>query len=391
MTANPFLGIFLHALGGLAAGSFYLPFKKVRKWSWESYWLVGGLFSWIIAPWVVGAIQVPDLLGVLTAAPQEALGWCFFFGMLWGVGGLTFGLTMRYLGLSLGYALALGFCAAFGTLIPPIFRGEILDIATRGSGITTLIGVAVCLCGISVCGAAGVAKERALSDEQKRKTVKEFNFVKGLWVAIFAGVMSACMAFAIAAGKPIADLAVKSGTADLWKNTPAFIVIFAGGFAVNCIWCVILNVKNRTGGDYLKAPDASLVLNYLLSASAGVIWYMQFMFYGMGTTRMGKYDFSSWTIHMAFIIVFSNLWGLMLREWKGAGRRAGRLIALGLAILVVSTLVVGLGNYLAAKNDAQPATKPSPTRPADAALTAPQRPARTIANESKGTFYDGAS
>ena len=390
MTANPFLGVLLHAIGGLAAGSFYLPFKKIRKWSWESYWLVAGLFSWIIAPWVVGAIQVPRLLTVLAGAPPESLGWCFFFGMLWGVGGLTFGLTVRYLGLSLGYALALGFCAAFGTLIPPIFQGELFDIATEAAGLTTLIGVAVCLCGVAVCGVAGVAKEKGLPADKRQETIKEFNFFKGMWVAMFAGVMSACMAFAIAAGKPIAALAVEKGTADLWKNTPVFIVIFAGGFSVNCIWCVILNVKNRTGGDYLKAPDASLVLNYLLAASAGVIWYMQFMFYGMGTTKMGKYDFSSWTIHMAFIIVFSNVWGLMLREWKGAGKRACQLIALGLVILVLSTLVVGLGNYLKAEKKTQPAAESSRTRPAAVTLTVPAGPARTISGENQGAFHDGA-
>jgi len=389
MTANPFLGVFLHALGGLAAGSFYLPFKKVRKWSWESYWLVAGLFSWIIAPWVVGVIQVPDLLTVLAGAPLESLAWCFFFGMLWGVGGLTFGLSVRYLGLSLGYALALGFCAAFGTLVPPIFRGKFVEIATQASGITALVGVAVCLCGVAVCGVAGVAKEKALAADKKQETVKEFNFFKGLWVAMFAGVMSACMAFAFAAGKPIAARAVDHGTAKLWQNTPVFIVIFAGGFAVNCVWCVILNVKNRTGGDYLKAPDASLVLNYLFSASAGVIWYMQFMFYGMGETKMGEYKFSSWTIHMAFIIVFSNVWGLLLREWKGAGKRVYRLIALGLVILVVSTLVVGLGNYLAAEKKAQPATKPSQTRPAAVTLTVPPGPARPISSENQGVLHDG--
>ena len=358
MTANPFLGVFLHAVGGLAAGSFYLPFKKVRKWAWESYWLVGGVFSWIIAPWVVGLIQVPELLTVLRQAPPASVAWCFFFGMLWGVGGLTFGLSMRYLGLSLGYALALGFCAAFGTLIPPIFKGEILAMVTQASGLTTLIGVVVCLGGIAVCGAAGIAKEKTLPEEKKKETIKEFNFLKGVWVAVFAGVMSACMAFAIAAGKPIADMAVTKGTADIWKNTPVFIVAFAGGFAVNCVWCVILNVRNRTARNYISAAAAPLTRNYLFAAAAGVIWYMQFMFYGMGTTRMGEYDFSSWTIHMAFIIVFSNLWGLLLREWKGAGRRAYRLIAAGLAILLLSTLVVGWGNYLAPKKDKPPQPAP---------------------------------
>jgi len=345
--ANPFLGVSLHAVGGLAAGSFYLPFKKVKNWSWESYWLVGGFFSWIVAPWVVGLIKVPNLLTVMRESPPESLWWSFFFGMLWGIGGLTFGLSMRYLGLSLGYALALGFCAAFGTLIPPIFKGQILEMLGRTSGVATLIGVGVCLAGIAICGQAGIIKERTLSDQQKQETIKEFNFVKGLWVAALAGVMSACMAFAIAAGKPIAEVAVKHEIDELWQNTPVFIVVFAGGFAVNCVWCVILNVRNRSARNYLSAPNASLILNYLFAASAGTIWYFQFMFYGMGTTQMSKYDFSSWTIHMAFIIVFSNMWGLLLREWKGAERRAYTLITAGLVVLLLSTVIVGLGNYLA--------------------------------------------
>jgi len=345
MDANPFLGVFLHAVGGLAAASFYLPYKGVRAWSWESYWLVGGFFSWIIAPWAVALLTAPAVLSILAEAPPGSLLWSYLFGLLWGVGGLTFGLSVRYLGMSLGYALALGFCAAFGTLIPPIFQGNLGELIGTPSGVTTLAGVAVCLAGIAVCGRAGVAKERELSDEQKRKTIGEFSFVKGALVATFAGVMSACMAFAIAAGKPIAALAVAHGTPDLWKNTPVFVVILAGGFTTNFLWCVLLNVRNRSGGDYLSLRTP-LVLNYVLSAAAGTTWYLQFMFYGMGTTKMGKYDFSSWTIHMAFIIVFSNLWGLVLMEWRGSGARTLRLIAAGIAVLVASTVVVGYGNYL---------------------------------------------
>ena len=212
----------------------------------------------------------------------------------------------------------------------------------------TLLGVLVCLVGIAICGRAGVAKERELSTDEKQAVTPEFNFSKGLWVAIFAGVMSACMAFAIQAGKPIAELAVQHGAPDLFKNTPAFIIILAGGFTTNFLWCVALNIRNRTGGDYLRAPDAAILLNYVFSALAGVTWYCQFFFYGMGTTRMGKYDFSSWTIHMAFIIVFSNLWGLYFREWRGSSRRTHSTVFAGIAVLVVATVVVGLGNYLAA-------------------------------------------
>jgi L-rhamnose-H+ transport protein len=210
------LGVFLHALGGFAAGSFYIPFKKVRNWAWESYWLVGGFFSWIIMPWLIAFLTVPGLLLILREAEIRSIFWCYLFGLLWGVGGLTFGLSMRYLGMSLGYALALGFCAAFGTIIPPIFKGVFGEMITRVSGLTTLAGVLVCLAGIAICGWAGVSKEGELSREEKKAAIKEFNFTRGLWVAIFAGIMSACMTFGIAAGKPIAQLAVDKDVRSLW-------------------------------------------------------------------------------------------------------------------------------------------------------------------------------
>ncbi|MCC6695342.1 MAG: L-rhamnose/proton symporter RhaT [Candidatus Hydrogenedentes bacterium] len=345
--SNPFFGVFLHAVGGFAAGSFYIPYKGVRKWAWESYWLVGGVFSWLIAPWVVASLAVPDVLGVLANAPLKSVAWSYFFGLLWGVGGLTFGLSMRYLGLSLGYALALGFCAAFGTLIPPIFEGKFGPLVETASGLTILAGVGVCLCGIAVCGVAGIRKERELSKEAKTASITEFNFAKGVWVAIFAGIMSACMAFAIAAGKPIAEAALARGTGQLWQNTPVFIVVLAGGFTTNAIWCVYLNWKNRSAGDYLASGKTPLLLNYVLSALAGVTWYLQFMFYGMGTTQMGQYDFSSWTLHMAFIIIFSNLWALAFHEWRGAGSRTRAWITAGIVVLLLSTIVVGYGNMIA--------------------------------------------
>jgi len=343
------LGVFLHALGGFAAGSFYIPFKKVRDWAWESYWLVNGFFSWIIMPLVVAWLTVPDLFSILKDAPQHNIFWCYVFGLLWGVGGLTFGLSMRYLGMSLGYAIALGFCAAFGTIIPPIYRGEFGYLVSHISGLTTLGGILVCLVGIGICGWAGVLKENELSEEKKKEIIKEFNFAKGLLVATFAGVMSACMAIAIAVGEPVAEFAVERGTPSLWKVNPVYIIIFAGGFTTNFIWCVILNIKNRTAKNYLDVANKKLAGNYMFSALAGITWYFQFMFYGMGTTKMGRYGFSSWTIHMAFIIVFSNIWGIIFHEWKGSSRRTHKIVFTGIIVLILSTLVVGFGNYLAAK------------------------------------------
>ena len=341
------LGVLLHAVGGFAAGSFYIPFKKIRNWAWESYWLVGGVFSWIIMPWLVAVLTVPQLLPLLGQAPAGSIVWSYVFGVLWGVGGLTFGLSMRYLGMSLGYAIALGFCAAFGTIIPPIFSGTFADLVTNVSGVVILAGVLVCLAGIAICGWAGISKERELSTEQKRRSIKEFNFLQGLLVAIFAGIMSSCMAFAIAAGKPIANLAVEQGTRPLWQNSPVLVVVLAGGFTTNFIWCIILNIKNRSAKNYFQAGNTSLAVNYFFSALAGVTWYLQFMFYGMGTTKMGKYDFSSWTLHMAFIIVFSNIWALAFREWKGSSRRTLTLIVCGILVVVLSTVLIGAGNYIA--------------------------------------------
>ena len=349
--ANPFLGVILHAIGGLSAASFYIPYKRVRNWSWETYWLVGGVFSWIIAPWILALLIVPNTISVLTETDGKTIFWTYSFGVMWGIGGLTFGLTMRYLGIALGYAIALGFCAAFGTLIPPVYHGEIGRIIQSNSGLIVVLGVVVCLVGIAASGVAGISKERELSEEQKKASVEEFSFFKGLLVAVFCGVMSACMSFGFAAGKPIAEYAVKQGSPPLWQNLPVLVVILLGGFTTNCIWCLALNFKNRTGSEYFTGNSnagevAPLRENYLLCAIAGIVWYFQFFFYSMGTTKMGPYDFSSWTLHMASIIIFSTLWGVALKEWRGTSARTHLWIGIGLAVLIASTIVVGYGNYL---------------------------------------------
>ncbi len=393
--SNPLLGVLYHWLGGLAAASFYIPYRGVRRWSWETYWLVGGVFAWIVAPATLASLLVPGLWGLLTATPFATLAWAYFFGLLWGIGGLTFGLTMRYLGIALGIAVALGFCAAFGTLVPPIFAGEIGSVARSFSGQMVLLGVLACLAGIGVSGLAGMSKEKELSSEEKQATVKEFNFGKGMLVAMFAGVMSSCFAYGLAAGKPLADLSrialQESGGSELWQNLPVLVIVLLGGFTTNFVWCSVLNIKNRSTHEYANlrrsavgevsalegvvlssaadsevvqdssaaahggpsgpaayAGPAPLLRNYLLCAIAGVTWYLQFFFYSMGQTKMGQYEFSSWTLHMASIIIFSTLWGIVLHEWKGTSLRTHILIGIGLAMLIGSTVIVGYGNYVGA-------------------------------------------
>jgi L-rhamnose-H+ transport protein len=369
MVSNPFLGVFFHWLGGLASGSFYVPYRGVRKWSWEVYWLVGGFFSWIIAPWVLASLNTSELLSVLHEAPGDSIAWAYFWGAMWGLGGLTFGLTMRYLGLSLGMGVALGYCAAFGTLMPPIFHGEFMTkVLGTPSGQVILFGVFVCLLGIAIAGLAGWSKEKEMTDEQKKATIKEFNFRKGILVATFSGVMSASFAYGLDAASPIAEISARHGTTMLWTGLPKLCVVLLGGFTSNFIWCVILNFRNHTGYQYFSptvragsVPERTgtgripltpaeesvpMLNNYLFSALAGVVWYMQFFFYSMGETQMGSYKFSSWTIHMASIIIFSSLWGIALKEWKGSSVSTKTKLAIGLATLVLSTIIVGYGNYL---------------------------------------------
>ncbi len=340
------LGIILHAIGGFAAGSFYAPYKKVKNWAWEIYWLLGGIFAWIIMPWLVSYMAIPNLYSFMSSLTLGEIFWPYFFGVLWGVGGLTFGLTMRYLGMSLGMAIALGLTASFGTLIPPIYYGQLGDLFNSVSGLVTLFGILVSLVGITITGKAGIKKDNELSTEQKQETISEFNLKKGIWVALFAGIMSASFAFGIAAGKSISAKAIEMGATELFSNSPLFIIIMAGGFTTNLLWCLFLIVKNKTLKDFVKTKDTPILNNYIFSAMGGIIWYFQFMFYGMGTTKMGDLDFASWSIHMSFIIIFSNMWGMILKEWKGAGKSTMRFLYIGLGILILSTFIIGFGNYL---------------------------------------------
>jgi L-rhamnose-H+ transport protein len=363
----------------LASATNFIPFRGIKRWSWEVYWVIQGIAAWIVAPLILAGLLVPNLIGILRAAPSSRIAYACFWGVMWGVGGLTFGLAIRYLGIALGYAIALGFCTAFGTLIPPIFSGQISSIVHEASGQVILAGVGVCMMAIAVSGLAGYSKEHEISARDREEAgERDFSFVKGLAVAIFAGIMSSCFAYGLAAGKPIAEIArvqlIARHRLDLWQNLPVLVVVLWGGFFTNFLWSLFLIARNRSfaqfagalginpmgtakvTGDAEADPTAlgpthrlshrTLVANYILAALAGVIWYFQFFFYSMGQTKMGKYDFSSWTLHMASIILFATLWGVALHEWKGTSRRTKSLVALGLFLLVASTVIVGYGNYL---------------------------------------------
>jgi len=341
---NPISGILLIALGSLGAASFYVPFKKVKEWAWESYWITQGVAAWLIAPIVFALIFVPkgELIPIINDAPSSAKLMAVFFGALWGFGGLTFGLSIRYLGVALGQSIALGLCAAFGTLIPPIIAGDSLFSST--SGILTVIGVSIAVAGIAIIGYAGSLKSKELTEEEKKAAVKEFALKKGILIAVFAGVMSACFNFGFESAKPIEEAALAHGTNPLFQKNPSLIFILFGGFITNLVYCGYLNIKNKTFKDYYTVSGTVLLNNLFFTFLAGLLWFLQFHFFGMGSSKLpeGMAVFG-WSILMALNIAISNIWGIFLNEWKGAGRKTIVVLLIGILVLILSTFVVKLG------------------------------------------------
>lgn len=345
-------GIIFHFIGGFASGSFYIPYKKVRGWAWESYWIVGGLFSWLIVPPLAAYFTVPGFAEIIQNTPGLVIRNTIMFGMLWGVGGLTYGLGVRYLGMSLGNSIVLGFCSAFGALGPAIYynfypqvgKTTFNDLLSTAWGQIVLVGVVVCLLGIYICGRAGMLKERELPEEEKKKSVAEFSLVKGLIVAIISGILSACFNFGIESGESMADAAVSAGYDPLYQNNVIYVPLLWGGLATNFIWCMILNFRNKTFADYAN-KKTPLSKNYLFSALAGTTWFLQFFFYGMGESKLGN-GASSWILHMAFIILVANAWGIALKEWNGVSRKTRTTITLGIITIILSIVIVGLGNSM---------------------------------------------
>lgn len=346
------LGIIYHSLGGIASGSFYMPYNKVKGWAWESYWMLGGLFSWLIVPPLAAWLTIPGFGEIIAASSSQILFLTFVMGLLWGIGGLSYGLGVRYLGMSLGNSVVLGFCAAFGAIVPSIYysinptEGKIsfTDMMASQGGQLVLLGVFVCLVGIAISGRAGMMKERELSKEDQKASIPEFNLVKGLIIAVLSGILSSFFNFGIEVGKPMADAAVAAGHNPLFQNNVTFVVILWGGLSTNLIWTTILSLKNRSYGDFVnrKTPIAR---NIMFSAMAGTTWFLQFFFYGMGESKLGN-GASSWILHMSMIILTANLWGIYRREWKGVAVKTKWTIVLGITVIFLSVVLVGLGNSL---------------------------------------------
>ncbi len=372
---NALLGVIFHFIGGFASGSFYIPYKKVKGWAWESYWIVGGIFSWLIVPPLAAWLTIPNFWDIISTSNGSTLGYAYFFGLLWGIGGLTYGLGVRYLGVSLGSSIILGLSMVLGALLPAIYyqftpaegKDTIGLLTGTNWGITVLSGLLVCIIGIVICGKAGTMKEKELSgtgvkavdphavgnaDTEAHLSGKdEYKFGLGITVAIISGVLSACFNFGIEAAKPMAETAnelwkaANPGQGEfLYQNNVSYIVILWGGLTTNLIWCLILNARNKTFGDYTN-KKVPVLKNIIFCALAGTTWFLQFFFYGMGESKMGNGP-SSWILHMAFIILIANVWGLILKEWKGVGKKTLSTIIMGIVVILLSVLLVGWGNSM---------------------------------------------
>lgn len=324
------LGLLIIAAGSFCQSSSYVPINKVRQWSWESFWLVQGIFAWLIFPLLGALLAVPqghNLIEAYTANPTDAL-LAIFFGVLWGVGGLTFGLSMRYLGVALGQSISLGTCAGLGTILTPLFMGTPGDLT-----MPVIVGVVVTLVGIAVIGVAGAMRSKESKDNKEEQ---KFNFPKGIAVALLAGFMSACFSIGLGFGSSLCF----DETPEIFRTLPATFLVTLGGFFTNAVYCLYQNGKNKTFGDYGKT---SLYLNNILfCALAGLLWYSQFFGLSLGkgflTSSPTLLTFS-WCILMALNVTFSNVWGIILKEWKGTTANTKIILVIGLIILIVSSFL----------------------------------------------------
>lgn len=331
-----FIGLLIIALGSFGQSSSYVPINRVREWSWENFWMVQGIFAWLLFPLLGALIAIPEGSSLFALLGEGGALRAVVYGALWGVGGLTFGLSMRYLGVALGQSISLGTCSAFGTLLPALFAGTDL---LHGPGLILLIGVGITLAGIAVIGYAGSLRAATMSEEEKRAAIRDFALTKGLVVALLAGVMSACFALGLDAGAPIKAAAAAQGVDPLFAGLPVILLVTTGGFVTNAAYCLYQNVRNHTAGEYLRVSRSTLVNNLLFCALAGLLWYSQF--FGLETGKsflVGSPVLTafSWSILMSLNVLFSNLWGILLKEWKGSSARTLATLVAGLVLLLFS-------------------------------------------------------
>jgi L-rhamnose-H+ transport protein len=338
-----FNGIFFHGVGAAGASLCYTPQKKVNGWAWQTYWLAQAAICWLILPIAIAWLTIPSLLQVLKEAPSTDMWLSFFYGMAYGIGGTAFGMAIRYVGYSLTYAIAVGLSCIIGTLLPPIMSGKLHSILQGAGANYIVIGILLGAVGIAICGIAGRRKEKDI-EQQMSNINSTFSLAKGLPLCIFAGILSALYGFSITAGTSIATIAAKYGAGD-FKINVVYIFSNTGAFVTTLIYCLYLHFKENTFSEYVKGSK-QLGTNFLMAIITGVLWYSQFFFYGIGHVNLGKYEFSSWAIHMIMLVLFSAIAGLVMKEWDMCSAITHRTLAFAIVVLIMAVIILTYGNYL---------------------------------------------
>jgi L-rhamnose-H+ transport protein len=343
---NPVLGTTLHSFGGISASTCYVPFQKVKQWSWETYWLVQAFFAWLIMPLIIGVLTVPKLLTVLNEAPPQIKWSAFLLGAAYGFGGMSFGFAIKYIGYSLTYTIAIGISAVLGTIVPLMLNGTLIDHFQRPGGMILLLGMVVAIIGVAGCGWAGYKKENDLQKLEVTAGKIRFNMSRGLVLAIFAGLLSAVFGISLEVGQPISDIAANYG-AGHYEGNAKIILSTTGCMVTNLVWFVVLGIRQGTLQELRfknGLPPGRTLLNYLLAILSGSLWYMQFFFYGIAHVRMGVFQFASWVIHMSMLIFFSYIVGLILKEWRQVSRKTYTVLIIALIVLISSFVIMTWGS-----------------------------------------------
>lgn len=336
-------GVLYHAVGASSASLCYTPQKKVRGWSWQTYWLAQAFVCWFLLPLLVAWLTIPRIGSVLQEAPVDAMLRSFVLGVAYGIGGTAFGIAIRYVGFSLTYAIAVGISCVIGTLLPPFVKGDLITIFSGQGAMHIATGVFMGAIGILLCGLAGHSKEKDLVKEQKNTSV--FSLSKGLPYCLLAGVLSGLYGFSLDQGQPIANVAARYG-AGVYQGNVIYIFSNTGAFLSTLLYCIHLHRKEKTFSEYAAVGGNVLPMNYLMAFLTGVLWYGQFFFYGLGHVRMGSFGFSSWAIHMILLVLLSTLTGLILKEWRGGSRKTFQLLFLAIVVLIGAVLLLTEGNRL---------------------------------------------
>jgi L-rhamnose-H+ transport protein len=347
MNISIFTGLLLISAGAFSAGSFAIPFGKIRDWKWETYWFMYSFGAYILFPLIACIIFTPGFITKYKSVPIEILIRIFILGTVYGIGNLSFGLSLRYLGISLGYALSLGLILALGTLIPPLIDGRLKVMIDSSGGNLLIAGVAIAICGIALSGLVGYLKDKIIAGNGKQNANPEFNFVKGVFAAILVGITGSTLSLGMEQGWPVSDYFEKSGVDPLFSTIPVMLILLSGTFVTTIIWCLYLGIRNRSLNDYLRCgTPKALAANYIFALSAGLLWFMQFILYGMGKSKMGPFTFTSWGILVGLTIVFATLWGIYRKEWKGVSMKVYALMVLSMLIIIISSYLIGISGSL---------------------------------------------